>query len=464
MNIPSALSSLDAIIASAQQAKADLTAVVPTILVVRAGESLQAALDTHLPVEVEAGAIFEGHYTAPSGTRLAFRAGSGAHGKTGPALTLLPGTKDSHVIGGELTSDYAGEVVLIGNNVDQRTLADQPTNIGFTGTRVPMHRGRRAFGIHAYQVTLQDCEVLDCWSAAGEDSQAVYVGNAQGAVTLNGGRYQAGSEVFLAGGDAVRTPGLVPDGIVLDGVELSRPLSWQTDGVKRKVKNLFEVKSGRHVILRNSRLSGCWADGQTGEAIVLTPALDGAKTTPVSMSGIVEDVLIENNDVRHVGATFNILGRNYSAYTPTPLTGLLARKNVFLASKALYGGTGQFAKIGGEPGTLTFEDNIIVTDGSSLIYFYRGSVIESDGFVHGAGNLQALAFRANYSTIGAYGINLDGYANAGAGGRAAVTALDVSGNTFGGGTLMKANLPSNTYLTRAAFDALPEVQAAVAGA
>lgn len=460
MNLMNAQAALDAIIEQAQRAKAELLPDVPTTRLVRAGESLQAALDTTATIETEPGALFEGSYQVPSDRRLTFGAGSGIRGVTGPALTILPMTANVTVFGGDLQS-AASEVVLIGNNVNQTRLEDQPSAIRFTATRIPTHRGKRGFGIHGSDVTLKDCEVLDCWSPSGQDSQAVYIGNAQGQIVITGGRYSAGSNVILLGGDAVRTPGLVPTDVTVQDAELFRPLSWQTDGLKRKVKNIFEVKSGRKVALLRSKLSGCWVDGQGGEAIVLTPALDGSKTTPVSTSGIVENVTIMLCAIRNVGGILNILGRGYQAYTPTPLTRVQLLNNVCLVSRATYGGTGQFAKIGAEPGDLLFEENVILADGSSLIYFYRGSVIEADGTVRAGGNLGRLTFVRNISTRGSYGFNLDGVVNAGAAGRLAVTALDVSGNTFGPGAgAMVANLPGNTYLTQADFDALPQVVAA----
>lgn len=415
----------------------------PAVRVVKAGEDLQVALALGVPLELEA-ATWEGTYTLSSRATLTGRVGAKIHGLTGPALVIPPGMKGVTVSNLELTSD-SNEVVSVGeNSVYQTTASQAPTDILFAGVKIPKHRGKRAFAIHG-SVTLLNCEVLDCWDPAGQDSQAIYIGNTPGPIQITGGRYSAGSEVFLCGGDATKIPHVVPTGITVDGVEFFRPLSWQTDGVKRKVKNLFELKNGRSVRVVNCKFSGCWVDGQQGECFVLTPALDGAITTPPLQSGEVLDVLIQDCTIADVSSGFNIQGRAYSAVTPNALTNLVVRRVSLVASKAKYGGRGQLALISGEPGTIVFENVTAITDGTSLIYYSPGNVLDPvTTLPRPAGKIGSLSLTNSKGNLGAYGIMTGGNANARLW-QEQIGVLTVTDNQFGGNTAMAVALPGNTY-------------------
>jgi hypothetical protein len=434
---------LDRIIADATALRAHLA---PAARQVRAGESLQAALDAGGVIQLEAGAAFEGHYVARvPGTRLLGQ-GAALRGSTAPALTIPPGARDVVLEDLDASTGHP-EVVGVGENTDRQTTADAaPAGIVLRRVRIPTHRGKRAFAIHGWDVALEDCVALDVWDPTGQDSQAVYIGNAPGDVRILGGRYSAGSEVLLVGGDTTRIPGLIPRTVHVEGAELFRPLSWQTDGVRRKVKNIVELKSGEYVTIRSNRLAGSWQDGQDGWAFVLTPTLDGARTSPPRVGGQVREVLIENNDVSDVGSIFQIAGRDYSTITVEALTGIVVRGNRFACSRARFGGFGQLARIGREPGSLVFEGNTFAGDGSSTIYYYRDSCLDpATGASRPAGPIGSLRIVDNTMALGAYGFNLDGTVNARAWDRS-VLEMVVEGNRFTGSTAMRAVFPANEYV------------------
>lgn len=452
MDIRAAIDRLDRVLTDTAAVRAALTAALPTTRVVRAGENLQAALDAGGDIQLEAGAAFEGHFHARvPGTRL--RGPNAAlRGSTGPALMIPPSASDIVVEDLDASSGHT-EVLTIGENTDRQTsAADAPASIRLARVRIHTHRGKRAFAVHGQDVTLEDCEALDVWDPGGQDSQAIYIGNSPRGVRIIGGRYSAGSEVILVGGDRMRIPGLIPQQILVEGAELFRPLAWQTDGVRRKVKNIVELKSGEHVTIRRNRLSGCWRDGQDGWAFVLTPKDNNQ----------VRYVTLEENDVRDVAGIIQAIGRDYNSVTPEALTGLEVSRNVLVANRALYGGFGQLLRVGAEPGTLTFADNVYIGDGSSTVYYFRGTVMEPTGVRRGGGSIGRLALAGNICQLGTYGLNLDGQANA-RDWQLAVDDLAVQGNTFGGPTTMRNRLPDNTYLALDAWRALPEVQAALGG-
>jgi hypothetical protein len=428
---------------------AELADRPPSVRVVRAGENLQAALDAGGALEVEEGAQFEGSYVIPSGARLSGRPGSGLRGLTAPAILIMPGSRDIEIRGLDVTSKHP-EVIRIGENSDrQKAVEDAPDRVTFTDVVVPQHRGKRVFAIHGRNVSLVECQALEAWDPAGADSQAIYIGNSPGGIVVSGGQYSAGSEVFLSGGDVTKIPNLTPTDILVERVTLFRPLSWKTDGVARKVKNIFEIKNGKNVVLRQSTLSGCWQDGQAGEAIVLTPALDGAKTSPPLRSGEVVNVSIEDVEIRDVSSVANMLGRAYSAYTVNPLSGVAFKNVRAFVNRAQFGGRGQFAIIQGEPADISVSDCTFVGDGSSTIYYASGTVIDPVTLQsRPAGKIGSLAVVRNTMTVGDYGFMFNGSANA-LNSAASVASLNVTGNTFGGPSYMKRNLPENQYVTRA---------------
>lgn len=300
-------------------------------LVVPAGGDLQSALNTgHPNIFLEGGtygAAVINHPVTLTGN------GSALHNPTGPALHVVPGTKG--VIASDLscTSGWRGAVVQLGDNVatTQSTLDQVPTHIKLQRVIVPTHRGKRGFEINA-AAELLDCNAFDIYDPALADSQAIAVLNTPGPVTVLGGTFEAGSENILIGGDTLKIPGIIQTDLTFDGVTLRKPLSWRTDGINRAVKNLFEVKAGRRVTLKNSSLSGSWKASQDGWAIVITP----------KNNNFIEGVLIDNVTVTDAGSGIQFLGRDYNSVTPQPTTGVVVRDSRFTVSKA-FGGRGTLA-------------------------------------------------------------------------------------------------------------------------
>lgn len=457
MTIPIAQTYLDAIIDAATQAKRELLPDAPAPSTVKAGQSLQAAIDASggVLVQTEPGAVFDA-VTLPSKTRLTFGAGSGVTTTVSglPAVRVLAGTSDVIVTGGVFRA-VADDVVAIGTNTSaQTTLDSAPRMVTLNGLLVPTHRGRRAFALHGRDITLTGCYGLDVIATSGQDSQGVYILNGPGPYTVDGGRFEAASENILVGGDRPQIVGLVPADITIRNTQLTKRESWRGGG--KSVKNLFELKTGRRVLFEKNTLWNCWADGQSGYAFTITPALDGVKRTPVPPSGSIQDVTIRQNVVWDVGAIFNLLGRQYEgAWTELPLDNLQITDNLFACDRVRNNGNGQFITAGGEVGRLTADRNVVLVDGSSLVYGYRGTVMQVDGTKRAGGNFAGMAFHANVANMGKYGFNLDGVINSHLT-QHLVTDLAIDGNTFNGGVA----IPGNATLAALTFEALPEVVAA----
>jgi hypothetical protein len=415
---------------------------------VRAGENLQAALDRGGAIQLDPGATFTGSFTVSRPTRLL--AGTATlRAPRGPALAVACGASDVTIEGGVYQADRHSAVVELGrNDGEQTTLEAVPRRITLVGAKVPSFRGRRAFECNSAETTLLDCEALDVYDPDRHDSQGLCILNTPGGITLKGGRYQAGSENIMIGGDEMKLRGgtEVTD-VLLEDVWLDRPLSWQTDGVGRAVKTSFEVKRGVNVTARRLTIDGCWRDGQDGFGITVTPRNDG----------ICRNVVVENVTMKNVSSGFNVLGRNTATYTPQP-TQLTVRGARIDASVQRFGGRGVLVLVTGGPDLVDLRGITFVSDGGKAVEIQRGTCKGPSGTPVPGDPVRLFALIDSRCTMGAYGITLgkNHWGNNAAG---VVASLDVKGGTFTCGTAscekqMRKYLPRNTYVDRQAFDRL----------
>ena len=94
----------------------------------------------------------------------------------------------------------------------------------------------------------------------------------------------------LFGGADPKIVGLVPSDIEIRGNDFDKPLSWK-EHHKWSVKNLFELKNARRVLVDGNTFQNVWLDSQHGYAIMLTPRNENGKA-PWSA---VEDLTFTRN-------------------------------------------------------------------------------------------------------------------------------------------------------------------------
>jgi hypothetical protein len=137
-----------------------------------------------------------------------------------------------------------------------------------------------------------------------------------------------------------------------------------TSGTKWVVKNTFELKNAQRVTLEGNLLENCWAAGQSGYAIVLTPRNSGA--APWTR---VQDVTFTNNIVRHVGGAVNIAG--YDDSDPTLRTERITfRNNLFEDVNTALASSAKALLVGDGAATLVFDRNTIIHNNTSVLYAY----------------------------------------------------------------------------------------------
>jgi hypothetical protein len=400
-------------------------------------ENLQLALNTAtMPIHLVAGATYPG-VTLPSGTRL-YGNGANVVGVGVPALYAPPFTSNVYAEGLTCTSNQSS-VVKLGDtsSTTQGTLALVPTGITLSNISVPTHRGKRAFEVHAV-ATLINCSALDVYDPTLADSQGVWIHNTPGPVSILGGTFVAGSENIMIGGDSIKIPGNVPTDILIDGVTLRKPLTWQTDGVNRAVKNLFEVKAGRRVRLLNSALDGSWTASQTGWAIVITP----------KNANLVDDVLIEDCTVRNAAGLVQLMGLDYNSVTPQATRGVVLRNVNFTISRALFANNsssmGCLTTMTGGMKDVRFENCTGTMDGQQMVFSDTSATYGQQGPVTITGCT---------TQTGQYGLKADGvnYGSALPAGSVYIGQElligAITGNTFTGApSQFRTNFPANTYV------------------
>ena len=159
------------------------------------------------------------------------------------------------------------------------------------------------------------------------------------------------------------------------------------------VKNLFELKNARNVLVENNVFENNWSHGQAGYAILFTPRnQDGGCPWCV-----VENVTFQFNIVKNSGGGINILG--YDDINPSRQTAnIRIANNLFYGIEWAYGGSAWFLLMGGEPKNIVVEHNTVDAEGSAAVYVYGGSAT-SPAAVYG------FQFTNNAIRHNDYGIN-----------------------------------------------------------
>lgn len=386
-------------------------------------DDLQAALDAGGRYSFAAQTAFEddsGFAFTADGTTI-YGEGGAVTGGRAPAFSVRTGR---HSIGLErlllAATDY--EVVLRAgvNDSGQTTVEQAPQHLLLRALVNAGHRGKRCIEINARDVQILDCEVRDLYDPGNLDSQAIWIGNAPGPVSVSGGYFEAASECLMVGGDQMKIPNCRPTGITIRQALFAKPAAWQAAGIK--VKNILELKDGHDVLIDTCQLAGCWPSAQDGYGFMLTPTRGGS----------LVNVVIRNCQVSDVAAIVNITGIDTN-YPNEPRSQITFEGGEYYTNPAR-GGPGRFALVGRGPEWLKVEGAVISHHGSAFI-----DVSDSKPM----GLLRVVNSTWNY---GKYGIRIAGY-NHGDNSQGVVGTVQIEGNTISGAhSQFIERYPNNTYI------------------
>ena len=168
-----------------------------------------------------------------------------------------------------------------------------------------------------------------------------------------------------------------------------------TPGTVWNVKNIFELKSARNVVVENNILENHWKEGQPGFAIVLTPRNSNGACTWC----VVENVRFQYNLVRNIAAGVNLLG--YDSRPTRQSANISFVHNVFTGMNTSLGGNARFMQIDAGPRDVSLEHNTIDANGSSVVYVVGGTSADPTE-VYGFRMIANAARHGSYGVHGAY--------------------------------------------------------------
>jgi hypothetical protein len=397
------------------------TLLAPTgkTIAVAAGGDLQAAISAALPgdvITVAAGATFVGPFTLPnkvgtgwvtirsdapaaslpaegvrSGPRYASALPKLVSNTSGAALQTAAGAHNYRIVGLEMTvatsvtTNY-GIVILGDGSAAQNTLALVPTNIILDRVYVHGHstlNTQRCVAMNSASTAVIDSYLSEC-HASGFDSQAIVSWNGPGPFKIVNNYLEGAGEIVMFGGGDPAITNLTPSDIEVRRNHFTRPPSWK--GVWT-VKNLFELKNAKRVLVEGNVFQNHWADAQDGFAIIFK-SVNQSGTAPWC---VTSDVTFRYNKLRNVSGGFN-LAAHPEASPAVPAARIKISDNVMdSVNVGVFTGHGRVYQMLQELDKVTIEHN---TTFSANYIFMFGSTPLATNF----------AFRNNVATRGQYGV------------------------------------------------------------
>ena len=165
--------------------------------------------------------------------------------------------------------------------------------------------------------------------ARGFDAQAAGGWNGPGPFKIVNNYLEGSLENVMFGGADPHIPDLVPSDIEFRYNHCFKPLSWKIGdpsyaGIPWAVKNLFELKNARRVLIEGNVFENNWVHAQNGTAILFTVRNQDGKAPWCA----VQDVTMINNVVRNSPTGFVVMGED-SPNQSQPSRRFLIRNNLF---------------------------------------------------------------------------------------------------------------------------------------
>ncbi|MDQ6887066.1 MAG: Ig-like domain-containing protein [Gemmatimonadota bacterium] len=336
----------------------DTRSVAPAgrTLVVNRGDDLQRSLNAAQPgdlVVLQAGATFTGNFVLPrkggagwitirssadaslpaEGTRISPRFADVMPRIVSPnvscAITAPAGSSGYRIVGVEITTTsakgYSYGLVCLGEG-SEKSLSDLPSDLILD--RVYVHGTAnidlsRCIALNGARNAVIDSWISEC-HGRGYDTQAIAGWNGSGPFKITNNYLEGAGENVMFGGADPKIQNLIPSDIEFRRNHVAKPLSWR--GVWT-VKNSFELKNARRVLVEGNVFENNWSDAQDGFAIVLK-SMNQDYGCPWCGSSQVTFRL--NKIMNSPGGVNFVEQLTASNGVPVPLTNVLLQNNLFL--------------------------------------------------------------------------------------------------------------------------------------
>lgn len=338
------------------------------------------------------------------------------------------------------TANGAGDIIALGDGgTAQRERGQVPHHLIVDRCYIhgdPDRGQKRGIALNSGETAITNSYIADI-KMKGQDAQAIAGWNGPGPYTIENNYLEASGENFLLGGADPAIENLVSEDVTFRRNHLSKPMAWREQGWQ--VKNLFELKNARRVLVEGNVMEFTWQQAQVGYAILLTPRnQDGAAPWAT-----VEDVTIRRNVVRHAGGGLQIIGAD-TEHQSGSTRRIQVVDNLFYDIDAKkWGGTGAFLLVGNGPRDITVQHNTVRQNGNIVMAYggTRDDPMEIEGF----------RFRDNLIRHNLYGVHGADRAPGGDTLRAFFPGADFTSNGIGGGAA--STYPAgNQFLSEEEFD------------
>lgn len=304
-----------------------------------------------------------------------------------PAISTVAGANGYSFVGIEVSTNSPSLIIYTlvqfgSGGSDQNSLSQVPTNLSFDRGYIhgfPTQEVQRGIGLNSANTSITNSYISDV-HGKGYDTQAICGWNGPGPYVIVNNYLEGSGENVMFGGSPASIPNLVPSDITFKRNLVVKPLSWYVNdpsfaGIKWTVKNLFELKNSRRVVVDGNVFENNWTDAQAGRAIVFTP-----RPSDSGVWALVEDVQFTNNIVRNVGSGVLILGADEPpAPTETRLRRIRVANNLWEnIDGPRFGSNGFFATVVNKTEDVTIEHNTAIQTGNIIGTDYNPNV----GFVY----------------------------------------------------------------------------------
>ena len=230
----------------------------------------------------------------------------------GPAIKLESGAHNYKIVGLEImpqdrTYSY-GLIVLGENEINEDNL---PYNIIIDKSYIhgdSVLGSKRGIALNSKSTSISNSHISD-FKSSFQEAQGIAGWNGPGPYKIINNYIEGSTQNVLFGGASPAIKDLVPTNIEILNNHFAKPEKWNKDspnydGSSWMVKNIFELKNARNVVIKNNIFENNWVDAQNGYGILFTPR-NQDRTSPWV---VVENVEFSNNIIRNSHAGVNILG------------------------------------------------------------------------------------------------------------------------------------------------------------